>query len=100
MSRQVVIVGLAVGVVFLVAFALLVKYQRHPGAGTNAGGNNSTVHFVNIVKQNGSNHFAYSPQTITVKVGTKVGWRNFTQVAHSVTSSASPPVFNSGGAPF
>lgn len=41
-------------------------------------------------------NFAYSPQAITVKVGTTVTWINSDSVAHTVTTSNGPESFNSG----
>jgi plastocyanin len=39
-------------------------------------------------------NFAFSPATLTVKVGTKVTWTNKDQVTHTVT--ADQGAFNSG----
>jgi plastocyanin len=40
--------------------------------------------------------FSYSPQAITVKVGTTVTWTNKDSVAHTVTASNGPEKFDSG----
>jgi plastocyanin len=40
-------------------------------------------------------NFAFSPQTLTVSVGTKVTWINRDDVPHTATSSVKPRVFDS-----
>ncbi|GAC1318210.1 MAG: hypothetical protein NVSMB28_06790 [Collimonas sp.] len=41
------------------------------------------------------NNFSFSPQTLTVPAGTTVTWVNHDEEPHTVTSDASPRVFNS-----
>jgi plastocyanin len=41
-------------------------------------------------------NFTYSPQTLTVAVGTKVTWTNRDDVPHTVTSSSKPRTLDSG----
>jgi plastocyanin len=41
-------------------------------------------------------NYAYSPMTITVRTGTTVHWLNKDNDPHSVTSLATPPLFDSG----
>ena len=40
-------------------------------------------------------NFSFSPQTLTVPAGTTVTWVNHDEEPHTVTSDASPRVFNS-----
>jgi plastocyanin len=46
----------------------------------------------------GYNPYVFSPRTITVKVGTRVVWRNRSSADHTVTASTSPAAFDSGTA--
>jgi plastocyanin len=58
-----------------------------------------------MITTDSSGSFAFSPATLTVKVGTKVTWTNMTQVGHTVTSDdgksfdsgISNPIAASGG---
>ena len=40
-------------------------------------------------------NFTFSPATLTVPAGTKVTWTNHDDIPHTVTSAATPPLFNS-----
>ncbi len=55
-----------------------------PGADSSAARNQVTI-----------DNFAFSPQTLTVPVGTKVTWINRDDVPHTATSSVKPRVFDS-----
>ena len=48
-----------------------------------------------IITTDSSGSFAFSPTTLTIKVGTKVTWTNMTQTGHTVTSDDSKS-FDSG----
>ena len=50
----------------------------------------AAVHDVSIV------NFAYEPQNLTIQEGDSVRWTNNDGVAHTVTSTDDPPVFDSG----
>lgn len=49
---------------------------------TSAAGSGQAV----TITTDSSGSFAFSPATLTVKVGTKVTWTNMTQTGHTVTS--------------
>lgn len=42
---------------------------------------------------------AFTPQSITIQVGETVTWDNHDGVVHTTTSTATPPVWNSGDVP-
>lgn len=44
------------------------------------------LRYVDMVNASGGNPFAFKPVTITIKVGTKVVWRNKTVAPHTVTA--------------
>jgi plastocyanin len=63
-----------------------------PGTGSGSGGTDVTIQ-----------NFSFTPQTITVKPGTKVTWTNKDSVPHNIVSTDGPsltagptPTFNSG----
>jgi plastocyanin len=58
---------------------------------TTAASNGQAV----TITTDSSGSFAFSPATLTVKVGTKVTWTNMTQAGHTVTSDDSKS-FDSG----
>lgn len=68
---------------------------------TTAASNGQAV----TITTDSSGSFAFSPATLTVKVGTKVTWTNMTQTGHTVTSDdgksfdsgISNPIAASGG---
>jgi plastocyanin len=77
-------------VLVLVLSAAISCSKDDDGYGDNSGGNNNG---------NGSNtvqirNFAFSPATITVSVGTTITWKNYDNVAHTVTSDEG--LFDSG----
>jgi amicyanin len=49
---------------------------------SSGSGNGSVV----MITNDSSGSFAFSPTTLTIKVGTTVTWKNVTAVAHTVTS--------------
>lgn len=51
---------------------------------------------VAIVNRAGENPFGYSPSVITVRVGTRVVWRNRSSTDHTVTDAGDHVGFNSG----
>ena len=69
--------------------------------GTSPTSNGSAV----TMTTDSSGSFAFSPMTLTIKVGTKVTWTNMTQAPHTVTSDdgtsfdsgISNPIAASGG---
>ena len=84
-------VQLMAGAVLTVGVAL--------GAQTAALGSThkTAVKTVNMVEPT-PNEFAYKPKNITIKVGTKVTWKNSTSQPHTVTDKASKKYFDSGTA--
>jgi plastocyanin len=56
--------------------------------GDNSGGNNNGTNTVKIQS------YAFSPSTITVTAGTTITWKNYDNVAHTVTSDNG--LFDSG----
>jgi plastocyanin len=52
--------------------------------------------YVYIVDAAGSNPFAFSPQKLTISVGTRVTWINRSSQPHTVTQSGEHPLFDSG----
>lgn len=56
----------------------------------------SVVAYVDMRDDARTNSYVFTPRTITVKTGTRVVWRNRSSADHTVTSSASPPAFDSG----
>jgi len=54
-----------------------------PRAATHAA--STTVKYVDMVNVSGGNPFAYKPQTITIKAGMKIVWRNKSMAPHTVT---------------
>ncbi len=40
--------------------------------------------------------FAFNPDALTVRAGTKLTWTNRDDTPHTVTSTATPPLFKSG----
>src|SRR5258706_15598897 len=58
----------------------------------NSGSSNGSVV---MIMNDSSGSFAFSPTTLTIKVGTTVTWKNVTSVAHTVTSDDGKS-FNSG----
>lgn len=49
-----------------------------------------------MINQSGSDPYAYAPARVMVRVGTKVTWLNRSSAPHTVSSTASPPAFDSG----
>lgn len=77
---------------------LLVFAAACGGSSPTGGGNTQpTVQNVNMNDNAGAAPYAYSPATVTVKVGTTVKWTNGGATAHTATSDATPqPIWNSG----
>jgi plastocyanin len=77
------------------AAALFLGLALATGAHTYASavhGKANATKKVQAIDSNGS--FAFSPKTVTVKVGTKVTWSNPSQAPHTVTSKTSSWKFN------
>jgi plastocyanin len=67
------------------------------GSSPTGGGNPPPVQNVIMNDHAGVAPYAYSPATVTVKVGTTVKWTNNGGTAHTATSDATPqPIWNSG----
>jgi plastocyanin len=52
--------------------------------------------YVDIVDQRGDNPFAFRPASVTVRVNTRVVWRNRSSQPHTVTAKGQRPAFDSG----
>lgn len=56
----------------------------------------SRVVYVDIVDQRSNDAFAFRPRSVTVRVNTKVIWRNRSSQPHTVTAKGPRPAFDSG----
>ena len=89
---------------FLVALSALVILAACGGSSTSTGGTTPTAstpaatatQTVMIITDS-SGSFAFSPASVTIKVGTTVTWKNTTAVSHTVTSDDGKS-FDSGAA--
>src|SRR5512133_3302573 len=75
-------------VIVLALSAVISCSKDDDGYGDDMGGNNNGSTSVKI------QNFAFSPSTITVNAGTTITWKNYDNVAHTVTSDDG--LFNSG----
>jgi plastocyanin len=67
------------------------------GSSPTGGGNTPPVENVSMSDNASGPPYAFSPASMTVKVGTRVKWTNNGGTAHTSTSDASPqPVWDSG----
>jgi len=67
------------------------------GSSPTGGGATPPVENVTMNDNAGAAPYAFSPATVTVKVGTTVRWTNNGSTAHTATSDATPqPVWESG----
>jgi plastocyanin len=83
--------ALCIALLSVFATATLAEAQSMISSGAAKAAPTKTVKIVN----KGSGTYAFSPTSVTVKVGTRVVWKNDTSAAHTVTSDKSK-VFNLG----
>ena len=55
----------------------------------------SAAKYVDMVNRPGDEPWAFRPVTLTVRVGTRVTWRNRSSEAHTVTATGNKPAFDS-----
>lgn len=75
------VLGLAIASLLLIGVAVAAGWPGHSAQASGA----HAVKKVTTTEANGQ--YAFSPKTITVKVGTKVVWTNKTDAPHTVTGT-------------
>lgn len=83
--------ALAAGVLLVFGFGVLAQTQAYAHSHVSKAAPKRTV---NIVSKSAGT-FAFSPTSVTVKVGTRIVWKNETSAPHTVASVKSG-VFNLG----
>jgi plastocyanin len=84
------------GLLFVFLPACLSACGGGGGGGPTGTGGNPPVEGVAMTDNAGATPYAFSPASLTVKVGTTVKWTNSGKAQHTSTSDGAPPVWDSG----
>lgn len=96
-KRTAVIVASSVLIIAIVVVALFVNKANKPSTNnTTTTGNSANAGTSAKTNSVAIENFAFSPASITVKVGTTVTWTNNDSANHTVTSDGSEDTFDSG----